>query len=120
VFNVNMVGPLLIHFGNEEQKRRFLPALANLDTWFCIGMSEPNAGSDLASLRTAARREGDRYIVNGQKIWTSWAHHADWIYTMVRTDTEAQKHGGISILLIEMTSPGVEVRPIRSIDGRHH
>jgi alkylation response protein AidB-like acyl-CoA dehydrogenase len=119
VFNVNMVGPLIIHFGSQEQKRTFLPKLVNMDVSFCIGMSEPGAGSDLASLRTSARLEGDNYIVNGQKIWTTFGHNADWMYCMVRTDSAA-KHRGISVLLIDMRSPGLTVRPIISLDRRHH
>lgn len=119
VFNVNMVGPLLIHYGSEEQKRWFLPKLKNMDVSFCIGMSEPGSGSDLASMRTSAHLEGDNYIVNGQKIWTTYGHDADWMYCMVRTDATA-KHRGISILLIDMKTPGLTVRPIISLDRRHH
>jgi pimeloyl-CoA dehydrogenase len=120
VFNINMLGPVLLQFGTDAQKARFLPRLANLDLWFCQGFSEPGAGSDLASLRTSARRDGDHYVVNGQKIWTSTAHVADWMFALVRTDAEAQRHRGISFLLIDLKSPGVTVRPIRSIDGAHH
>ncbi|MBL6455735.1 acyl-CoA dehydrogenase family protein [Belnapia sp. T6] len=120
-FNITMIGPVLIQFGTEEQKRRFLPRAANLDDWWCQGFSEPGAGSDLASLRTAAKREGDHYVVNGQKIWTSTAHHADWCFCLVRTNPQAAKRQeGISFLLIDMKTPGVEVRPIISIDGSHH
>jgi pimeloyl-CoA dehydrogenase len=119
VFNVNMVGPLIIHYGSQEQQRWFLPKLKNMDVSFCIGMSEPGSGSDLASMRTAARLEGDNYIVNGQKIWTTFGHNADWMYCMVRTDAGA-KHRGISILLIDMKTPGITVRPIISLDRRHH
>jgi alkylation response protein AidB-like acyl-CoA dehydrogenase len=120
-FNITMIGPVLIRFGSEEQKRRFLPRAANIDDWWCQGFSEPGAGSDLAALKTAARREGDEYIVNGQKIWTSTAHHADWCFCLVRTDVAAKKRQeGISFLLIDMTSPGITVRPIISIDGSHH
>ena len=86
-----MIGPVLIQFGTEEQKRRFLPRAANIDDWWCQGFSEPGAGSDLAALKTAARRDGDEYVVNGQKIWTSTAHHADWCFCLVRTDPQAKK-----------------------------
>jgi pimeloyl-CoA dehydrogenase len=120
VFNVFMLGPVLLRYGTEEQKAFFLPKLANLDLWFCQGFSEPGAGSDLAGLRTAARREGDHYIVSGQKIWTTTAHVADWIFALVRTDTSSKKQGGISFLLIDMRTPGITVRPIVSIDGHHH
>ncbi|NWG25048.1 MAG: pimeloyl-CoA dehydrogenase large subunit [Pseudorhodoplanes sp.] len=116
-FGVNMVGPVIATFGNEAQKRRFLPRIANLDDWWCQGFSEPGAGSDLASLKTTARREGSHYIVNGQKTWTTLAQYADWIFCLVRTDPAAKKQEGISFLLIDMKSPGVTVRPIRTIDG---
>jgi len=119
-FNVSMVGPVIIAFGNEAQKRRFLPKVANLDYWFCQGFSEPGAGSDLASLRTSARRDGDHYVVNGQKIWTSRAHNADWMFCLVRTDAAAKPQLGISYLLIEMKTPGLTLRPIPTIDGEHH
>ncbi len=120
-FNINMIGPVLLQFGTEAQKRRFLPRAANLDDWWCQGFSEPGAGSDLASLRTAAKLEGDVYVVNGQKIWTSTAHNADWCFCLVRTNPQAAKRQeGISFLLIDMRTPGIEVRPIISIDGNHH
>ena len=120
-FNINMIGPVLLQFGTEAQRKRFLPRAANLDDWWCQGFSEPGAGSDLASLRTAARREGDCYIVNGQKIWTSTAQDADWCFCLVRTDPQAAKRQeGISFLLIDMRTPGIEIRPIISIDGNHH
>src|SRR5215813_12043797 len=119
-FNVSMVGPVLIAFGNEEQKRHFLPRVANLDYWFCQGFSEPGAGSDLASLRTSATRDGEHYVVNGQKIWTSRAHNADWMFCLVRTDRAAKLQQGISYLLIDMRTPGLTVRPISTIDGEHH
>jgi alkylation response protein AidB-like acyl-CoA dehydrogenase len=118
-FNVNMIGPVLIAFGTEEQKRRFLPSIAQLDYWFCQGFSEPGAGSDLASLRTAALRDGDQYVVNGQKLWTSTAHHADWCFLLVRTDPGAKKQQGITYLLMDMKTPGITVRPIVTIDGHH-
>jgi pimeloyl-CoA dehydrogenase len=120
VFNVDMLGPVLLKFGNELQKQEFLPKLANLDLWFCQGFSEPGAGSDLASLRTSARRDGDTYVVNGQKIWTTMGHEADWIFALVRTDATAKPQHGISFLLIDLRSPGVTVRPIATIDGQHH
>src|ERR1700746_2703137 len=120
-FNIAMIGPVLIQFGTEEQKHRFLPRAANIDDWWCQGFSEPGAGSDLAALKTAAKRDGDHYVVNGQKIWTSTAHHADWCFCLVRTDPAAKKRQeGISFLLIDMTTPGITVRPIVSIDGSHH
>ena len=120
-FNITMIGPVLIQFGTEEQKHRFLPRAANIDDWWCQGFSEPGAGSDLASLKTAAKRDGDHYVVNGQKIWTSTAHHADWCFCLVRTDPQAKKRQeGISFLLIDMKTPGITVRPIISIDGSHH
>ena len=119
-FNTTMIGPVLIAFGSDEQKRRFLPAVANLDIWFCQGFSEPGAGSDLASLTTRAERDGDHYLINGQKIWTSTANHADWIFALVRTSPTAKKQEGISFILIDMKSPGIEVRPILTIDGHHH
>jgi alkylation response protein AidB-like acyl-CoA dehydrogenase len=114
-----MVGPVIIAFGSEEQKKRYLPAIANLDVWWCQGFSEPGAGSDLASLRTAAKREGDHYIVNGQKTWTTLAQHADWIFCLVRTNPQAKKQEGISFLLIDMKTPGITVRPIITIEGGH-
>lgn len=120
VFNITMLGPVLMKFGTPQQCEHFLPKLANLDLWFCQGFSEPSSGSDLASLRTAARREGDHYIVNGQKIWTTTAHWADWVFALVRTDPEARKQEGISFLLIDLKSPGITIRPITSIDGEHH
>src|SRR5215469_3445478 len=120
-FNITMIGPVLIQFGTEDQKQRFLPRAANLDDWWCQGFSEPGAGSDLASLKTAAKREGEYYIVNGQKIWTSTAHHADWCFVLVRTNPNAKKRQeGISFILVDMKTPGITVRPIISIDGSHH
>ena len=118
-FGVTMVGPVIIAFGSEEQKRRYLPAIANLDVWWCQGFSEPGAGSDLASLRTAAKRDGDHYVVNGQKTWTTLAQHADWIFCLVRTDLQAKKQEGISFLLIDRKTPGITVRPIITIEGGH-
>ena len=118
-FNVFMVGPVIAAFGSEAQKRRFLPATANLDIWWCQGFSEPAAGSDLAGLKTRAERRGDHYVVNGQKAWTTLGQHADWMFLLARTDPEAKKQRGISFLLMDMTSPGVTVRPVITIDGAH-
>jgi pimeloyl-CoA dehydrogenase large subunit len=118
-FGVSMVGPVIIAFGSEAQKRRFLPRIANLDDWWCQGFSEPGSGSDLASLKTSARRDGDTYVVNGQKTWTTLGQYADWIFCLVRTDPAAKKQEGISFLLIDMKSPGITVRPIQTIDGGH-
>jgi len=117
-FNVNMIGPVIAAFGNEAQKKRFLPRIANLDDWWCQGFSEPGAGSDLAALTTQARLSGDHYVVNGQKVWTSFAHLADWMFCLARTEpATARKQQGISFLLIDMKTPGVTVRPISTIDG---
>ncbi len=118
-FNVNMIGPVIFTFGTPAQKQRFLPRIANLDDWWCQGFSEPGAGSDLASLKTSAKRDGDHYIVNGQKTWQGMAQHADWMFTLVRTDPSAKPQAGITMLLIDMKTPGVTVRPIITIDGRH-
>lgn len=118
-FGVNMVGPVIYTFGNDFQKKRFLPGIATLEDWWCQGFSEPGSGSDLASLKTRAVRDGDHYIVNGQKTWTTLAQYADWIFCLVRTDPQAKKQLGISFLLIDMKSPGVTVRPIQMIDGDH-
>jgi pimeloyl-CoA dehydrogenase large subunit len=118
-FGVNMVGPVIIAFGSEAQKRRYLPRIANLDDWWCQGFSEPGSGSDLASLKTSARRDGDHYVVNGQKTWITLAQYADWIFCLARTDPAAKKQQGISFLLIDMTTPGITVRPIQTIDGGH-
>ena len=120
VFNSSMIGPIICRFGSDEQKRRFLPKIASLELWFCQGFSEPGAGSDLASLRTRAVRDADEYVVTGQKIWTTQAQYADWIFALVRTDPQAKKQLGLSMLLIDLKSPGVTVRPILSIDGHHH
>ena len=118
-FNAGMIGPVIAAFGSQEMKERFLPATANLDIWWSQGFSEPDAGSDLASLRTTAVRDGEEYVVNGQKTWTTLGQYGDWIFTLVRTDPEVKKQAGISMLLIDMTSPGVTVRPIELIDGGH-
>src|SRR5256714_12392073 len=116
-FNVSMCGPVVIAFGTEEQKQRFLPRMAALDDWWCQGFSEPGAGSGLAGLKTAAVRQGDHYVVNGQKTWTTLAQHADWIFCLCRTDPAAKKQLGISFLLIDMKTPGITVRPIQTMDG---
>jgi alkylation response protein AidB-like acyl-CoA dehydrogenase len=118
-FNTNMVGPVIATFGSQEQKERFLAKTANLDIWWSQGFSEPDAGSDLASLRTSAVRDGDEYVVNGQKTWTTLGQYGDWIFCLVRTDPDVKKQAGISFLLVDMTSPGVTVRPIELIDGGH-
>ena len=119
-FNVSMLGPVLIAYGTEQQKKRFLPRAANLDDWWAQGFSEPGAGSDLASVSTVARKEGGDYIVSGQKIWQGMAHRADWMFTLVRTGPkDGKKQAGISFLLIDLRSKGVTVRPIVTIDGRH-
>jgi alkylation response protein AidB-like acyl-CoA dehydrogenase len=117
VFNTAMVGPVIATFGSQELKERFLPKTASAEIWWSQGFSEPNAGSDLASLKTSAVRDGDDYIVNGQKTWTTYAQYSDWIFCLVRTDPAAQQQRGISFLLIDMRSPGVTVRPIHLIDG---
>ncbi len=117
-FNSAMVGPVIAEFGSQAQKERFLPATANCDIWWCQGFSEPEAGSDLASLKTRAVRDGDEWVVNGQKTWTTLGQFADWIFALVRTNPDAPKRqAGISFLLIEMNTPGIEVRPIQLIDG---
>ena len=118
-FGVSMVGPVIYTFGTPEQKQRFLPGILSGDVWWCQGYSEPGAGSDLASLKTRAVREGDHYIVNGQKTWTTLAQHADWGFFLCRTDPSAKPQEGISFLLIDMKSPGVSVRPIKLLDGGH-
>ncbi|TNC08612.1 pimeloyl-CoA dehydrogenase large subunit [Methylobacterium terricola] len=118
-FGVYMVGPVIAQFGNDDQKKHFLPRIANLDDWWCQGFSEPGSGSDLASLKTKAVREGDHYIVNGQKTWTTLGQYADWIFCLVRTDATVKKQEGISFLLIDMKTPGITVRPIQTIDGGH-
>ena len=119
-FNTSMIGPVIATFGSQEQKERFLPRTANLDIWWCQGFSEPDAGSDLASLRTTAVRDGSDWVVNGQKTWTTLGQHADWIFCLVRTDPTAEKkQRGISLLVFPMDSPGVTLRPIQLIDGGH-
>src|SRR6201998_82924 len=112
-----MVGPVIYTFGNEAQKKHYLPRIANVDDWWCQGFSEPGAGSDLASLKTKAERKGDIYVVNGQKTWTTLAQYADWIFCLCRTDPAAKKQSGISFILIDMKSKGITVRPIQTIEG---
>lgn len=117
-FNAKMIGPVIAEFGSPEMKERFLPATAALDIFWCQGFSEPEAGSDLASLRTTAVRDGDTYVVNGQKTWTTLGQYADWIFCLVRTDPQAPKRqAGISMLLIDLDTPGITMRPIRLVDG---
>ncbi|MGI9161583.1 MAG: acyl-CoA dehydrogenase family protein [Mycobacterium sp.] len=119
-FNASMVGPVIAAFGSQELKDRFLPATANLDIWWCQGFSEPEAGSDLASLRTTAVRDGDHYVINGQKTWTTLGQFADWIFLLARTDPNApKKQAGISFILVEMSTPGITLRPIKLIDGSY-
>ncbi len=118
-FGVNMLGPVLIAFGSDEQKKKFLPRIANLDDWWCQGFSEPGSGSDLASLKTSAKRVDGHYVVDGQKTWTTLAQYADWIFCLVRTDPAVKKQEGISFLMIDMKTPGITVRPIQTIDGGH-
>ena len=116
VQGLNHIGPILMEFGSEAHKARHLPPIIEGSVIWAQGYSEPGAGSDLASLSTRAVLQGDHFVVNGQKIWTTWAHHSDWIYALVRTDPEAQpRHAGISFLLIDLHSPGIKVRPIRTI-----
>ncbi|WP_058615683.1 acyl-CoA dehydrogenase family protein [Tepidimonas taiwanensis] len=118
-FGVNMLGPVLIRYGTEAQKRHWLPRILDGSDWWCQGYSEPGAGSDLASLQTTAVREGDHYIVNGQKTWTTLGHYANRMFCLVRTDRQAKPQEGISFLLLDLDSPGVEVRPILMLDGEH-
>lgn len=113
----DMIGPVLVRYGNDAQKTHFLPAIASGQQWWCQGYSEPNAGSDLASLATRAEKHDDHYVVNGSKIWTSYAQYADWMFCLVRTDREARAQEGISFLLIDMRTPGITVRPIVGIHG---
>jgi len=118
-FGISMVGPVIYTFGTEEQKQRFLPDILSGAKWWCQGYSEPGAGSDLANLRTKAVRDGDHYVVNGQKTWTTLAQHADWGFFLVRTNSDAKAQEGISFLLIDMKTPGITVRPIITLGGEH-
>lgn len=118
-FGINLLAPVLMGFASEEQKRHYLPRILNAEDWWCQGYSEPGAGSDLASLKTRAVREGDHYVVNGQKTWTTLGQHANMIFCLVRTGTEGPKQTGISFLLIDMNTPGITVRPIITLDESH-
>lgn len=118
-FGVSMLGPVLIRYGTEAQKRRWLPRILQGDDWWCQGYSEPGAGSDLASLKTTAVRDGGHYVVNGQKTWTTLGQHANMIFCLVRTRAEGKPQEGISFLLIDMATPGIEIRPIITLDGEH-
>jgi len=119
VFNVGMIGPTLIVHGTDEQKAEHLPRITSGETVWCQGYSEPEAGSDLASLQTRAVRDGDDYVINGQKIWTTGAHHADWCFLVARTDPAAPKHRGISFLLVDMKTPGITVQPLVNMADFH-
>ena len=118
-FGMKMVGPVIYTFGDDAQKERFLPDILRSDVWWCQGYSESGAGSDLAALKTRAVRDDDAYVVNGSKLWTTYAHYADWIFCLVRTDASGKKQDGISFLLIDMQSPGITVRPIITMEGGH-
>ena len=115
-FGLSMIGPVLMKFGTAEQQARFLPRIIRMDDWWCQGYSEPGAGSDLAALKTVARRDGAEYVVSGQKTWTTLAQYADWMFCLVRTRSEGKPQEGISFVLIDMRTPGVRVRPIRTLD----
>ncbi len=117
-FGFNMVGPAIIRYGSDAQKAQFLPKILNGELWWCQGYSEPQAGSDLATVGTRAQKDGDEYVVNGQKIWTSAAEDADWIFALVRTDPDAKPQRGISFLLIDMSSPGISVEPLMAFNGK--
>jgi alkylation response protein AidB-like acyl-CoA dehydrogenase len=116
-FGMKMVAPVIMAYGSEEQKQRFLPDILASNVWWCQGYSEPNSGSDLASLKTSAVRDGDEYVINGSKTWNTYGQYADWIFCLVRTDTTVKKQEGISFLLIDMHSPGITVKPIVLLDG---
>jgi alkylation response protein AidB-like acyl-CoA dehydrogenase len=118
-FNVSMLGPTIMHFGTEEQKRRFLPPILKGEVFWCQGFSEPNAGSDLASLKCRADRDGAHYVINGTKFWTTEGHMADWMFGVFRTDSSGKKQHGITFLMFPMTTPGITVRPILTFDGTH-
>jgi alkylation response protein AidB-like acyl-CoA dehydrogenase len=118
-FGPRMAGPVVYTFGTQLQKDRFLPGIRESSVWWCQGYSEPQSGSDLASLSTRAEKRGDHYVVNGQKIWTTYAHYADWMFCLVRTSKEDRPQKGISFLLIDMKSPGIKVQPIRMLEGSH-
>ncbi len=116
-FGLKMVAPVIMAYGSDEQKQRFLPDILASNIWWCQGYSEPNAGSDLASLKTSAVRDGDEYVVNGSKTWNTYGQYADWIFCLVRTDNSVKKQEGISFLLIDMKSPGISIKPIVLLDG---
>jgi alkylation response protein AidB-like acyl-CoA dehydrogenase len=116
-FGRRLLGPAIMKFGSEEQRTKLLPTILRGDVVFCQGSSEPNAGSDLAGVATTAKRAGDRYIVNGTKIWTSWAQYMDWCFALTRTDPSAEKHAGLTLLLIDLKQPGIEIRPLRKTTG---
>ena len=118
-FGLKMVAPVIMRYGSEAQKARFLPRILDASDWWCQGYSEPGSGSDLASLKTRAQRDGDHFVVNGQKAWNTLGQHADWIFCLVRTDAAAKPQRGISFLLIDMKTPGIRVQPTRLLDGRH-
>jgi alkylation response protein AidB-like acyl-CoA dehydrogenase len=119
-YGVNMVGPVIYTFGTDEQKKTYLPDILSSETWWCQGYSEPNAGSDLASLKCAARRDGDDYVINGTKMWTTQAQYADMMHILVRTDSSGRKQQGITFLVLDMKTPGINITPIVTIDGLHH
>ncbi|MDI1326235.1 MAG: acyl-CoA dehydrogenase family protein [Brevundimonas sp.] len=119
VFGMSMLAPVLMRYGTPQQINELLPRILNIDDWWCQGFSEPNAGSDLAAVRTCARLEGDEWVINGQKIWTTLAHQADRIFCLVRTEDAPKKQEGLSILLVSMDAPGITVKPIITIDGAH-
>jgi alkylation response protein AidB-like acyl-CoA dehydrogenase len=118
-FGERQMGPGLMHFGNEEQKQEFLPKIINAEISFCLGMSEPDAGSDVAAVKTTAREEGDDYVINGQKIWTTHAHNADYIWTLAMTDPEGPKHNNLSEFIVDIKTPGIMVRPLLNMIGVH-
>ena len=118
-FGERQMGPGLMHFGNEEQKQEFLPKIINAEISFCLGMSEPDAGSDVAAVKTTAREEGDDYVINGQKIWTTHAHNADYIWTLAMTDPEGPKHKNLSEFIVDIKTPGIMVRPLLNMIGVH-
>ena len=119
-FGVTMVASVILAYGSDEQKAKYLPRILKSEDWWCQGYSEPGAGSDLASLKTRAELDGNEYIINGSKIWTTYAQYANWIFCLVRTDNAGRKQEGITFLLIDMNTPGITVRPIDTIDGFHH